>query len=359
VEASAPAIFAEPAPAQTAGLLKSKGLVLGLGGAAALLLICVLFVYQGVMRSRKSDPPAAAATQVDSSPLALRVERTGNEILLTWNRESEAVRNATQAVLVISDGAQQEPVKLDTAQLRGGRIVYSPATSDVTFRMEVSGQNGATVASESLRVLGTRPSPFPDGKAAPAASEAAAATEPAAAEEGASGTEEQPATKRAQAVKPFNAASLSQRLRPAGPTDLPDAPVVASPSLPGAAPVTSLNLGTTALPPPPPSQAQAPAPPATTATPRPASQVQQAELIHRVSPEYPKMARDAGVKGTVEVRAAVGTDGKVKSVEVLRGPTLLQRAAVEAVRQWVYRPTILNGRAVESETVITLKFGVN
>lgn len=79
-------------------------------------------------------------------------------------------------------------------------------------------------------------------------------------------------------------------------------------------------------------------------------------LIHRIEPQYPAIAKIARVSGTVELRAIIGRDGSVSSIEVLIGNPLLARAAVEAARQWRYRPTILDGEAVEVETRITVNF---
>lgn len=79
-------------------------------------------------------------------------------------------------------------------------------------------------------------------------------------------------------------------------------------------------------------------------------------LIHRIEPQYPAIAKIARVSGTVELRAIIGRDGSVSSIEVLSGNPLLARAAVEAARQWRYRPTILDGEAVEVETRITVNF---
>ena len=63
-----------------------------------------------------------------------------------------------------------------------------------------------------------------------------------------------------------------------------------------------------------------------------------------------------GVKGVVELTATIGTDGKVKSVKVDKGHPLLTKAAIDAVMQWVYRPTLLNGQPVQNDTKITLNF---
>lgn len=87
--------------------------------------------------------------------------------------------------------------------------------------------------------------------------------------------------------------------------------------------------------------------------------VMAAALINKIQPEYPYMAKVAHVSGTVKLRAIIGTDGKIRQLEVLSGPALLQAAAVAAVRNWRYRPTMLSGTAVEVETLITVNFVLN
>jgi protein TonB len=84
--------------------------------------------------------------------------------------------------------------------------------------------------------------------------------------------------------------------------------------------------------------------------------VQQAQVIYRKNPDYPSLARSAGAKGAVELVATIGTNGRVKSVKVIKGHPLLQKAAVDAVMQWQYKPTMLNGHPVETDTTITLNF---
>ncbi len=84
--------------------------------------------------------------------------------------------------------------------------------------------------------------------------------------------------------------------------------------------------------------------------------VQGGLLVNRVEPQYPSVARTARISGTVELRAIIGRDGRVRSVEALSGSPLLAAAAEIAVRQWRYRPTLLDGEAVEVETLITVRF---
>jgi TonB family protein len=82
----------------------------------------------------------------------------------------------------------------------------------------------------------------------------------------------------------------------------------------------------------------------------------EALLVNRVKPEYPSIAKTIGLSGTVLLRAVIGTDGEVHSLEVLSGNPILAQAAYAAVRQWRYRPTQLDGQAVEVETQITVNF---
>jgi periplasmic protein TonB len=83
---------------------------------------------------------------------------------------------------------------------------------------------------------------------------------------------------------------------------------------------------------------------------------QEAMLVRRVEPIYPTWARQAHVSGTVELRAIIAKDGSVINLEVISGHPMLVRAAVDAVRQWRYRPTLLNNQPVEVQTFVTVKF---
>ena len=87
--------------------------------------------------------------------------------------------------------------------------------------------------------------------------------------------------------------------------------------------------------------------------------VQQARLIHRVQPVYPPLAKQTGLQGTVVLRALIGTDGAVREVQLVSGPYLLGQAAMDAVLQWRYQPTLLNGQPMEVETRITVIFTLN
>src|SRR2546425_4972188 len=87
-----------------------------------------------------------------------------------------------------------------------------------------------------------------------------------------------------------------------------------------------------------------------------ASVLQEALLIHRVQPVYPPLAIQIRLEGTVRLRAIIGRDGAIDSLELLSGHPILARAALDSVSQWRYRPTLLGGEPVEVETIITLVF---
>jgi protein TonB len=84
-----------------------------------------------------------------------------------------------------------------------------------------------------------------------------------------------------------------------------------------------------------------------------------AMLIHRVEPVFPALARQTRHEGTVELRAIIATDGAVRSMQFLEGDALFYQSALDAVSQWHYKPTVLNGRPVEVDTHITVMYKLN
>jgi periplasmic protein TonB len=89
---------------------------------------------------------------------------------------------------------------------------------------------------------------------------------------------------------------------------------------------------------------------------RVASRVAEANLIHDVAPQYPPEAGRARIEGAVVLMAVIGKDGSVQDVRVESGLPLLAQAAIDAVRQWRYRPYLLNGEPVEVDSRITINF---
>lgn len=79
-------------------------------------------------------------------------------------------------------------------------------------------------------------------------------------------------------------------------------------------------------------------------------------LIHRIEPVYPETARRVRLTGTVTLKAVISETGDVERVEVLRGATFLTEAAVDAVRQWKYRPALMDGRPVSVYFTVVVTF---
>lgn len=102
------------------------------------------------------------------------------------------------------------------------------------------------------------------------------------------------------------------------------------------------------VPPPPPTVTRAPL--------KVGSGVMEALLINRVEPKYPRIAQAARVSGAVVLSAVIAADGTIQSVHVVSGPPLLMGAALDAVRQWRYKPTLLDDEPVEVQTLITVNF---
>jgi len=99
-----------------------------------------------------------------------------------------------------------------------------------------------------------------------------------------------------------------------------------------------------------------PAAPGGTAPVRVGGEIKEPQKIKNVAPVYPEDAKNARVEGQVIVEAIIGVDGKVKNGRVLRGVPLFNQAALDAVNQWVYSPTTLNGVPVEVVMTVVVNF---
>jgi protein TonB len=156
------------------------------------------------------------------------------------------------------------------------------------------------------------------------------------------------------------------------PTHIPRAtPVIEDPGIEGFAAPTEFRVGSgsglgpsidalrTAPPPPEPLAAKPPEPVKKPTGPlRVGGNVMSAKLIHQVKPFYPPLARNARVSGAVKLTATIGRDGAIQNLQLLSGHPLLVNAALTAVRQWRYQPTLLNGEPVEVLTQIDVNFNL-
>jgi protein TonB len=140
---------------------------------------------------------------------------------------------------------------------------------------------------------------------------------------------------------------------------VPDmAPVLAGPATSGPLGGLGMSLGGTAEIHPPARVVIAP--PAAPAAPlRVSGGAQAARLVFGPKPAYPPLAKAARVQGVVRIQAVIGLDGAIKNLQVVSGPPLLVAAAIAAVRQWRYEPTLLSGQPVEVATDIEVNFALN
>jgi protein TonB len=119
--------------------------------------------------------------------------------------------------------------------------------------------------------------------------------------------------------------------------------------------ISSGNVNPTLPPPPPPPVKKEPekvAPKRITI----GGNVQQAKLVRQPKPVYPPLAKQARISGVVHLAAVISANGTIQDLKVISGHPLLIPAALEAVKQWVYQPTLLNGEPVEVQTQIDVNF---
>jgi len=100
----------------------------------------------------------------------------------------------------------------------------------------------------------------------------------------------------------------------------------------------------------------APPPPVVVTRPPHVSHLMDGYLIYRVQPEYPPLARQARIQGSVVLHALISRDGRIEKLQVVSGHPMLVQSAINAVSHWRYRPYVLNNEPVEIETQITVNF---
>ncbi len=144
--ASVPAVIAPPKRSKVPWLSSAILFAIAAGATFAILLA------SGVPSSNSSSFWRAV---LPDTGLNMRLEGQGDRVLLSWNRRNSVVRSAQGAVLHIDDGAQHRDVHLDAAQVENGAVLYRPNSDDVSFQLQVRGQDGRTIA-DNLRVLDSR-----------------------------------------------------------------------------------------------------------------------------------------------------------------------------------------------------------
>ena len=150
----------------------------------------------------------------------------------------------------------------------------------------------------------------------------------------------------------------------AAPTKAPETIAPERRDLPDTVPVGQGLIGVPGDPigfdigqPPPPRVVAPPSPPPPPL--RVGGVVKPPQKVHHVAPNYPAIAQAARVSGMVVLEALIAEDGSVRDVKVLRSVPLLEASAIDAVRQWRFTPTLLNGVPVQVIMTVTVRFDLN
>ena len=85
-------------------------------------------------------------------------------------------------------------------------------------------------------------------------------------------------------------------------------------------------------------------------------EVMAGKILDKVNPKYPEAAKKAKIQGTVLLNTIIGKDGTVEHLDVASGPEELAPSALDAVRQWIYKPYLLNGDPVEVQSTVTVTY---
>ncbi len=333
---------AMPAPSR-------NGLAAG-GIVGALILVSVVFFLWPKGHPAKPIPAVVAAPK-DIAPLQLLAEPSGNGLInVRWNAQSPVIEQARDGRLVITEHDKApRMIALDVAQLKTGHLTYQSAAESIQFDLEVNDRSGA-VAKESILSLSSPAGSQPQTPREPVATVKPQVVPPAAP---AKIQTPAPAAVQAAAQVPQESPAKARAFVPPTQQNREPGAVIDAPPALASAPVTPLGVTLTT-----PLAPVSPPPPGAPQQIRVESNLQAANLIKRVVPVYPVLARSAGIQGIVRFTAVIGKDGKIQNLKLISGPPPLVDAASEAVKRWLYRPTLLNGQPVEVITQINVNFTI-
>ncbi len=368
-----PAIALEERPADSS-VLRAR---LILGGAAAIIALIsgsIYFISHPSSARRPAQPKEAAASQAPIFPLHLVADSPASGLInVHWNPQSVLIEEAREGRVVITEGDRQpRTVPLSVEQLKLGQVSYQTSAARVQFQLEVSDRSGI-VATESVQAI-SAPLPASAGASTlvpvsnavpPAVASPAVSRTPAPAaqtpsnpaikkvEETAKTEDPVPAPAAPKSAPRAFQAPLTSRIAIGDPQVLSEPPALST--------ITALPVNPSSAMPSvkPPSALVPPVPAPAAQFLRVATNLQSAKLIRKVAPVYPPVAKSARIQGTVRFSATVGKDGNITNLQFVSGPSLLVPAAADAVKQWIYRPTLLNGQPVEVLTDIQIDFSLN
>ncbi len=291
----------------------------------------------------KDNVPVQARVEY---PLQVGVEPLGNGLIdVRWNPQSAPIAQARDGRLVITEHNQQPRIlALVAEQLKTGHLTYQSASDSIQFDLEVVDRSGASTKESILALQAPisatqpaipRPQTQPGNTATPVVQTLAN-----------SGVAAAPSQPSPPKIRTFILPAVQH---PTEQRAVIDAPSISTNGL-AMPPAVGLPAPTAVILPPPkkdvavPKQVQV------------ESSVEAANLIKKVIPIYPPLARSTAIQGTVRFTAHIGTDGRILNLKFTSGPLVLVESATSAVKQWIYRPTLLDGKPVEVITQIDVNF---
>ena len=327
-------------------------LLIGLVIGAVIATIGVSTLFTRVHSSKApvvvpSEPKDNVPPQVRvESPLQVRVEPLGNGLIdVRWNPQSASIDQARDGRLVITEhNRQPRTLALEAEQLKTGHLTYQSAAESVEFDLEVVDRSGA-ITKESILAL-QAPISLPQPTRTPPQTQSANTATPnvqSAANLGV--TAEVPQLSQPK-IRPFIPPTVQHNTQQRAFIDAPPT-LTNGPAMP---PAVGLPVPPAVILPPPKKDAAVPQ------QVRVESTVEGANLIKKVIPIYPQIARSAHIQGTVRFTAHIGKDGRILNLKFASGPPVLVESASTAVKQWIYRPTLLDGKPVEVITQIDVNF---
>jgi proteasome lid subunit RPN8/RPN11 len=316
-------------------------------------------VLHAIANSSGESSASSPASQPSSPPsLALHAKRQNGDLELNWNRESALMQAATSGVISIQDGESKRRIALDSTQVRGGNLLYSPTSDQIVMQLTVTTPAGAVTESvmvvlPKVGVPRTYPVPAPKPPTTSVAPPLPASDSVAL----------------TKASRPFQAppvAKVTPSPVPAIPADSPPLKLNLDP----AAAVAPGLLLQTRVPPPPnpvapsPQHASQQPPSRQPALGQPGStviQYQPAVPIVKATPVYPPELQTLAVtRKIIEVKVTIDTSGKVTRAEAIPQKNVSQflvNSAVNAARLWRFQPARRNEEPVSSETLLQFAFG--
>jgi periplasmic protein TonB len=331
-------------------------LLIGLAAAAVLAAIGVSIF---LVRAHASKAPIVAASapkdnvppqaQVEPTPLQVRVEPLGKGLIdVRWNPQSAMITQARDGRLVITEPNQKPRIlPLESGQLKTGHLTYQSMAESIEFDLEITDRSGATVKESVLAMQSPTSSPQPTGIPPQMPREQAATAQ----------TQNIPSQPAIAEVPQVSQAPVRTFVAPVAQRNTEQRAILDAPTVTNGAvvpPQMGLSVPLPAIAPPPKKEA-----PVVQQQVRVESNVEAANLIKTVVPVYPQIARAARIQGTVRFTAHIGKDGRILNLKFMNGPSVLVDSASAAVKQWVYRPTLLDGQPVEVITQIDVNFTLN